>query len=384
MHIQCISKTSSVAANGAVSATNYYKHLQFSRDGTTIVAQRADTSLDTFVLPTDLLESEDGLLQSYCNGIAPSSLQSFDIHPGYSLQDTNTTWVLSSCTDLPIQLRNALNYDYTTIAYPWISPTTEQYHAANSLLFVAEGTHFAAGAKGRLALFDISRPNEEPATIHHRSSESYSEGLQDKGLVMALAESSPGGMLAAGTTNRTVILFGASGLGQAASHFPLASSRDDVCSGTGITSLVWSPCERYLIIAERQSECAQVFDIRKGGERLAWLSGRAAQSTQRFDLDLVRTPEGCEVWSGGIDGHVKMWDNPGTVEGEHQAAIDMAISDQPIGSARWHHSGSILATCAGGRPPQHTKSHTKAGKPAATSERNSLCIWQPYGALKDD
>lgn len=367
----------------------YYKHLHFSGDGTSIIAHSNQHTLDTYVLPSDLLDdqSQPKELSVHSHGTSPSSLLSVSVHPAFSLSEASTTWVASSHVDLPIQMRNALDYEYATIAYPWKSPTTERYHSANSLAFVAKGSHFAAGSSGRIAVFDASRPNETPVTVHSKSGRGtpYSEGLQDAGLVMALAESASG-MLAAGTSTRSVVLFPASGLGQAQVHFKLPSSSSgtrDPCKGCGITSLIWSPCERYLAIAERQSNSCQVFDIRNGGDRMAWLSGRDAMSTQRFDLETIQTGDGVEVWSGGMDGHLKMWKDIGSISGEHAPTADIPVANQPIGSARWHHTGAVLATCAGGRRPSwyndaaeidgeyDSAASTQAGHPT----RQSLTIW---------
>lgn len=135
-----------------------------------------------------------------------------------------------------------------------------------------------------------------------------------KGIVSALAINKDG-MLAAGTFSRWIGLYDTSGGGGASSIFPLneieKSNEGGVGQGTGITQLLWSPCSRYLCVVERNSDGVGVWDIRGSGQRLAWLRGRQALTPQRLEVEVM----GEEVWAGGTDGKIRVWEGLGMREG---------------------------------------------------------------------
>lgn len=136
-----------------------------------------------------------------------------------------------------------------------------------------------------------------------------------KGIVSALGMS-PDGILAAGTFTRNVGLYDGNGSGGIVAIFPLQSpdsltSEEDVGQGTGITQLLWSTCSRYLCVVERGSDGIGVWDVRGTGQRLAWLRGRKALTPQRLGVDIA----GQEIWAGGTDAYVRVWEGLGIKEG---------------------------------------------------------------------
>ncbi|QIW99366.1 hypothetical protein AMS68_004884 [Peltaster fructicola] len=344
------------------ATTSWLRTAQFTTDGTSLIAQSNDHKLHTFVLPYDLLDEEQlpHQLKPHATIASPSCMLSFAIYPGFELSDTNTTWVLTGENDVPVRLRNALDYDYASHSYPWYHPQTEETHAANSLLFVDAGAHFAVGTRGRLAIFDVERAGERCVTMHEFRK---STDQLDRGLVMGLAVSADG-ILAAGSSNRNISLWAKSGLGEVHGKPELSFQLTppdgvaDTCPGTGVTSMAWSACQRYLYVAERQSDCIQVFDVRTGGRRLSWMSQRNAGSSQKFDFSI--RPGGTEVWAGGMDGKMRVWTNPGAVSGEHLPQAVMAFSDKPIGGTCWHAHGDVLTTTQGGRSKSIDEADDKA------------------------
>lgn len=301
------------------SESNFFREAQFSPDGTSIVTQSEDHSLRTFILPTDLLDEEHQPhhLNEYAVGPASGNIQAFATHPGFDLRDSSTTVVLSAVSDQPISLRNALDYSFTYAVYYSISPTTEVYLPSTSLAFTGDGRRFIAGSSNLISVFDCSRSGEGPITRHataesRKSRQLYgAASMSCRGRISALSISSSG-ILAAGSTEREVALYGNGGQGECITAFSIAQHPDGSSpSGTGVTGLGWSPCDQYVLIAERQSECIQVYDVRNALSRVACLTGRKADSTQKLGFDIVPTSEGCEVWAGGTDGVVKMWRNPG-------------------------------------------------------------------------
>lgn len=135
-----------------------------------------------------------------------------------------------------------------------------------------------------------------------------------KGIVSAMAVNPSGdGILAAGTFTRQVGLYSSNGSGELLGTFSIAKTEANrEIGGKGITQLLWSPCGRYLYIAERQSDGILVYDIRGTGQMLGYLRGRKALTNQRMRVDVVPVgSEGShELWAGGGDGFIRVWKNP--------------------------------------------------------------------------
>ena len=175
-----------------------------------------------------------------------------------------------------------------------------------------------------------------------------------KGIVSALGMSCEG-MLAAGTYSRWVGLYDGFGRGGDAGVFPVGADVEDEVGrggGAGITQVVWSPCGRYLCVAERASDGVEVWDVRGTGKRLAWLRGRNAKTQQRLGVEVTT---GGEVWAGGSDGVVRVWEGLGLAEGVvHPSGWGFRAHGDAVSSTTLHASGSVLATCSGQRhPSQH-------------------------------
>lgn len=144
-------------------------------------------------------------------------------------------------------------------------------------------------------------------TIPSKRKKIVGGGVGMKGIVSALGLSLEG-VLAAGTFGRWVGLYDGAGRGGMVGVFEV---KDEDISGAGITQVLWSECGRYLCVVERQSDEIGVWDIRGTGKRLSWLRSRAAQTMQRLGAEL----SGSELWAGGKDGYVRVWEGIGTVEG---------------------------------------------------------------------
>lgn len=222
-------------------------------------------------------------------------------------------------------------------------------------------------------------------------------GTGMKGIVSALSLSSEG-ILAAGTFSRNVGIFADEGLGDCITVFSLKNNNassstkaheDENTVGTGITSLRWSPCGRYLYIAERQASSIQIYDIRVLGRRLGCLTGRRAKTNQRVGFDVVigydGAPEGMQtlegqsemndneieaagrmegggghhnIWSGGTDGIVRVWANP------HHISEETLAPTEGLG---WKaHNGMLLVTNTAicHTPTRERKVTTNISKPA--------------------
>lgn len=245
-------------------------------------------------------------------------------YPLFNLADPATALVLSSMRDHPIRLNSALT-GHLGASYPLVNPMTEAYISPHSLLFGSSGTKFVAGSDSLVSTFDVSRPGEGPISSiptgpKRKGAAWYSAAVNMRGIVSALAIDSSTNILAAGTYGRQVGMYDAMGQGESIGVFSVQGTHADThIGGGGITQVAWSPCGRYLYIAERRSNGIVLYDIRKTGQLLAWLEGRNALTNQRLGIDVVATDNGDggshEVWAGGVDGYFRMWKNPFQVQG---------------------------------------------------------------------
>lgn len=125
------------------------------------------------------------------------------------------------------------------------------------------------------------------------------------------------GMLAAGTYTRWVGLYDTSGLGGTVATWSIAEAADGIAGigGGGLTQTAWSACGKYLLVAERCSRGVLVYDVRISGKLVCWLEGRKAETNQRLGIDVFDAEGGAEVWAGGTDGVVRIWEGVGMCEG---------------------------------------------------------------------
>lgn len=274
------------------------------------------------VRPTDLLEPSitPQTLFPYASHQLPEPSYAISIYGSFDLQNSSSTLFLASLRDLPIRLLSPFSPSIVA-SYPLVSLTTERYIAPNSLLFSLENpNHFFAGSESLVSTFDINRNGQEPlnrvpTTPSRRNRGGIGGEMGMKGIVSTLAISCEG-LLAAGTFSRWIGLYDGHGRGGTTGIFHVKGGEGegeggDADTGNGITQVIWSSCGRYLCVVERGSNGIGVWDVRGTGRRLSWLRGRMAQTKQRLGVDIL----GSEIWAGGTDGVVRVWEGLGTAEG---------------------------------------------------------------------
>ena len=152
-----------------------------------------------------------------------------------------------------------------------------------------------------------------------------------KGIISAMAVSPTGdGVLAAGTFSRHIGLYDSNGSGQSLGTFSVAKTEANRhIGGRGVNQLLWSPCGRYLYIAERNSDGVLIYDIRATGQLLGWLAGRKALTNQRMKIDIVPTSQGesHEIWAGGTDGCMRVWRDPALTAGSQSPLWEWNVHD---------------------------------------------------------
>ncbi|KAK2746996.1 hypothetical protein FQN57_002568 [Myotisia sp. PD_48] len=393
-HLRCVAQTPSdsvTANNGAVS--NYFKSAQWTADGTTVISNSADNHIRSYILPTDLLDEYPHNIKPYHTIPSKEPIYSIAAYPYYNLQDTSTTLVLSGVRDHPVRLNSTL-FPGLLASYSLVSPTTEAFITPHALIYPSAlgGTHFITGSDSLICLFDVSRPGKDGPISRHPTIPSKRKkivggGVGIKGIVSALAlETSGSGMLAAGTFTRYVGLYGDNGSGDTIATFSIAGTEAErVIGGGGVTRVIWSPCGRYLYVAERKSDGVLVYDIRVTGQLLGWLEGRKARTNQRLDVDLVdgslTGDSSAELWAGGTDGSVRVWKSLGQTEGGTRPAWDQHLHGDPVTSAVVHPMGSVLATSSGQKqypsfPEQDQDAHDEIKSGDGVQIDNTLRIWE--------
>ena len=265
----------------------------------------------------DLLDAETPhTLKPYSSHQLPSHAYATAVHPAFSLSSPSTALFIASPAFLPIRLLSPFSPNIVA-SYPLINHLTEEYIAPHSLLFDPHsdgGSRFIAGSDSLISVFDLNRSGEGPIseikTIPSRRKKALGGGVGMKGIVSTLAMSCEG-ILAAGTFTRWIGLYGRGG---SMGVFELGKNVGDgegVGEGKGLTQLLWSESGRYLCAAERDSDGISVWDIRGTGKRLTWLKGRNARTMQRLTTHAV----GTDLWAGGTDGGVRLWEGVGLKEG---------------------------------------------------------------------
>lgn len=236
--------------------------------------------------------------------------------------------MLSSPRDHPIGLRNVLDPNTPLLgSYRLQSLTTEKFITPHSLLWPQSlgGNKFVTGSESLICIFDVSRPGEEPLrrlpTIPSRRKQIVGGGVGMKGIISALGICpADDKVLAAGTFTRHVGLYSGSGEGECIGVFSVAgTAADEVIGGRGVTQVSWSPDGRYLFVAERKSDGVLMYDIRVTGKLLGWLEGRKAMTLQRLGVETTMTGSGYELWAGGADGLVRLFQDPHQTEGGRQS-----------------------------------------------------------------
>lgn len=379
----------------------FFKSLQWSADGTTLITSSADCALRSFILPPTLLQPpQPHPLKPYITHALPEPAYATAILPSYTLAEPSTCLFLASLRSLPLRLYSSLGGGVLG-SYPLISPTTEAYIAPHSLHFsTSRPNELFAGSNGTVALFDISRPGEGPVDVlrtgrkrRTRSGTPAVFGEAEGGLrgIVSAMDTSCDGLLAAGTFSRNVGLYDDYGLGATNAIFSVNVDDDDGAKkGNGITQVVWDASGRYLCVAERGSDGISIWDIRGSGKRLAWLQGRKAKTQQRMGIELLYG----EIWAGGTDGVVRVWEGLGMKEGVVECDWQFTAHEDVVNGIGLHPGGTVLATCSGQRhypldelegPDVDRKSHASLScEPSIRAEPealraqqfdNSLNVW---------
>ncbi|WPH04764.1 Guanine nucleotide-binding protein negative regulator 1 [Acrodontium crateriforme] len=359
--------------------SNFYHDAQLSADASVIITHNEDQRLRTYLLPEINSNDDSGanndvippLLAPYTTYASPSNIISYALFPSFNRGDSTTTWVLTGAHDQPIKLRNASDYN-NSHTYHFINDMTEQYIKPHSLIFTNDCQHFIVGSMNKLGLFKLEGDGKPMSVLQLARDKQACHGI-----ISSLAIEWNDGILAAGTFQRQVSLFGRAGAKKADTTFSLADpypGNVNPLRGAGVTKMIWSPCGTYLCTAERWSDVIQMWDIRNLRARVAHLIQRKALTAQRIGFD-VSNNGSFDIYAGGTDGTVSKWDNVGHANGEMAPTTSWLLHEGVV-SGTLLLPGNMMATCSGSRFKDfETDDSNDAVVPDSYWPDNRLLLW---------
>jgi hypothetical protein len=408
--------TNSERSHPGVRNISCIQESQLSPDGSCIFTSSWDRTFSVYPLDSSILsETSTRPLAPYASFRSAGPIWAFAVNPLFNVQDPTSTTVLVSRRDSYITLHNAL-WDtsstsspssstssvniYTPLAsYKLVNSLTEAVTAPLSLTYSNDGLHFFAGIQYSIAIFDLldtDSPIHSIPTIPAKRNKLKGGGRGFKGHISALSLSPPSttsrdGLLAAGSWTRYIGIYDP-GSGSEVTSFPLPGTLNgkkirneklkDVM-GDGVSSLKWSPCGKYLYVAERASDSLLIYDVRKFSLSLGYCAGRKALTRQKLGFDIWNAGaspydiEGLshEVWAGGTDGKIRVWRDPYVKEGAVEAdeVVDVGGGEGPVTGTMVHASGS-LAVAARGAIELGDGKGQRRGVGSRVKERGSLNI----------
>ncbi|KAG9186896.1 hypothetical protein G6011_10004 [Alternaria panax] len=374
--------------------TSCIQEAQLSPDGSCVFTSDYSRQFCVYPIANDILSQASARdLAPYASLRSSDPIWAFAVNPHFNLQDASSTTVLLSRRDTYISLHNALwgtpkahdndasqaasagPVDVSTplASYKLINGLTEAVIAPISLTYSNDATHFFGGAKDEIAIFDLEETNKPIHTIRTipaKRNKLKGGGRGFKGWVSALSLSPPShtshdGLLAAGSRTRYIGIYDPVG-GNEVTHFSLPGTTNGIkfrneklnhVMGDGVSSLKWSPCGKYLYVAERSSDVLLIYDVRNFSLSLGYCAGRKALTRQKLGFDIWNAGaspydiEGLshEVWAGGTDGMIRVWRDPYMREGAVEADDVVSVNNGGVSvvSSLVHASGSLAVAACG-------------------------------------
>jgi hypothetical protein len=374
--------------------TSCIQEAQISPDGTCIFTSDFDHSFSVYAIDASVPPGSPARpLKPYAQFTSSDPIWAFAANPLFDVNDANTSHVLVSRRDRYVTLHNALwnvsqthdsslpssdskepvNISTPVVSYKLINNLTEAVVAPLSMSYTHSGTHFFAGHRNAIATFDIEYsdvPIHTISTIPSARSKLKGGGRGFKGWISALYLSPPstfahGGLLAAGSRTRHVGIYDATS-GEEVTTFSLPGTIDGKklananmrhVMGDGVSYLKYSPCGKYLYVAERQSDVLLIYDVRNFSLTLGYCAGRKAMTKQKLGFDIWNAGASPydieamshEVWAGGTDGMVRVWRDPYRKEGAVEAdeLVKIGDGDTPVMGTMIHPTGGLAVAACG-------------------------------------
>ncbi|BBN02469.1 telomerase Cajal body protein 1 [Marchantia polymorpha subsp. ruderalis] len=345
---------------------NFFKGLKWSPDGSCFLTSSENNSLHIFDLPSDAIEDCPEVDMSSCEDSFKSSLMvqegeavyDFCWFPVMAASDTSSCVFATSSRDHPVHVWDATTGKLrcTYRAYDQMDEIT----AAYSISFNPAGSKLFCGYNKTIRIFDTSRPGRE--FTQHSTLTSAKDG--QTGIISCLAFNAVnGGLLAAGSYNRTTALYDENSLELL---FVLHGQQG------GVTQVMFSKDGNFLYSGARKDPEILCWDIRNTAGVLYRLPRVTADTNQRVAFDIE--PFGRHLGTGGQDGLVHFYDlQTGDWVNSFQAALDT------VNSFCFHPSLPLAASASGHRrfvvdtePDSDDQGYTVLLK----EEENCASVWR--------
>ncbi|ORY15614.1 WD40-repeat-containing domain protein [Clohesyomyces aquaticus] len=333
---------------------------ELSADGSCIMTSDYDRTASVYIL-----SDQNTALFFKASLKCPEPIWALTSYPYFTTSDPDTSLILLSTRANFISLHDISSQAsiYNKIcAYNNIDPLNETLRVPHSLLFTSSGTTFLAGSQNLISLYDI---NDSSAPVSAFRTHSKDDPQGYRGIVSALSISTDG-ILAAGTWTRYVGLYDAEGSGAAITTISLPGGptwlprdsrdqdNDNALRGNGVSQLQWSPCGRYIYVAERMSDVLLLYDIRNMSLGLAHCKSRNARTKQKLGFQVWSGRAGediftldHEVWAGGVDGMVRVWRDPHLRAGGLEADDVVRVGEDPVVGTMLNREGTCLVAASG-------------------------------------
>ena len=338
---------------------------------------------------------------------ADEGLRAYAANPDFDLNDPSSTLILTAkAGGVPIQLYNVadnpeLESPLDKSTFPWsadnalvssyllpFAEEAERHSSPYCLEFTSSG-RFAAGFSDHLTVYDLEAGRDCVLHTHMttpaKSKRKYEPMTGPRGIISTLAiqsdsssssERSSHSILAAGTYSGEVGLFPSAGMQPSTTRLNItrggSSTRFAGCAG--VSSVAWSPCGRYLYVAERNSDGILIYDIRDINKPLGACTGRNARGHQHMQIDVSRndTENGHDVIAGGVDGYVRVWKDPHLSGDATKYGWCRRLHDDTVGSAIVHPDANVMATCSGSKKfPRDHKIHATLSEQSQAASADS-------------
>ncbi|KAL3696347.1 hypothetical protein R1sor_010423 [Riccia sorocarpa] len=345
---------------------NFFKGLKWSPDGSCFLTSSENNSLNIFHLPSDAVEdcpevdlaSGEDSFQSSLMIQEGEAVYDFCWYPNMAATDTSTCVFATSCRDHPVHVWDATTgmLRCTYRAYDQMDEIT----AAHSIVFSPDGSKLFCGYNKTIRVFDTSRPGRE--FTQHSTLTSAKDG--QTGIISCLAvRSDDGGLLAAGSFNRTAALYDGKSLEQL---FVLHGQQG------GLTQVMFSKDGNFLYTGARKDPEILCWDIRNLTGAVYRLPRITADTNQRVSFDIE--PFGRHLGTGGQDGIVHIYDlQSGLWVNSFQAAIDT------VNSFCFHPSFPLAASASGHRRfivDTDLDNDAQLPQTALRAEENCASVWR--------
>ncbi|ANB11585.1 Swt21p [Sugiyamaella lignohabitans] len=272
------------------SPWNVFKSANWTPDGSSVLTVNEDNSVRLFVIPPDVLNTDDGMvkhLKPYATKRMPTSILSLSIYPGSSIQPGGSVYSAIAVRDVPVRLYDMLDPESKGRASFGLL-ANEEYLPAYATQFSSDGYSLAMGTKKAYAVFDINRPGTTP--VYH---------LPIKGGIVSTLSHNP-------RDNQITAL------GEFDGRIRLIDQRVEKTEQLPEThpttqanmQLLWTDSSEYILQVCRDSCEINVLDVRSNLQTVGQLAEFPGQTNQRLHISL--SPNG-RVHAGGHDGSISTW-----------------------------------------------------------------------------